>query len=435
MPILSYDGDSYLAAARPVALEGKPPGIETRPPLYPLLIAGLLHWGGSAPLVVLVHLQRGLWLATGLLVLASVASLRARKRIAVAAGVAFLLDPEAFQMTSLVYAETLAVFFSVASMLALVARPGPSGRWASAWLAVASAWVRPIGQLLLLPLAVAAVAEARGLRGRLRAAIPFVTAGVIGIGSMYALQYLRTGIPSFVPIAGKCHAGYLGDRRLLGRFPPEYAPIERLYERKFAADPQAVRFASWDVAREWPEAYRERTGLTLAPSALDRDMGRTARAVLLANPGYYFSRWREVWQEFSTSSAGPLRGSLCPISLASPAWAAWWRLFGAWVPFAIVALEAILLGRGLGSPLRALPATIYLFLSIANTAIEPWPGQIRYRTQFVAFLVCAAALVPSGLSLLLGGARRSTDPLRSDARDAPMDDARSGCAPPALPSR
>ena len=409
-PILSYDGESYLSAARRIAFEGKPPSIDMRPPIYPALLAAFLRLGGSSPLVPLVHLQRGLWLATGLMVFAVVQRLQPRQAVAVAAGVAYLTDPEVFDLTQLVYAETLAILFSVASMLALVAAPGSRGRHAAAWLAVASAWVRPIGQLLLLPIGAAAVLASRGYRGRLRAAIPFAVAGLIGIGSMYGIQYLRTGIPSFVPIAGKCHADYLGDRRLLGHFPPGYAPVERLYAQRFEEQPDSVRIGWWDVAREWPEAYRERTGRPLAPEAVDLDMGRTARAVLLANPGFYLSRWREVWQDFSTTVAGPVKGRFCPISLATPAWAVWWTWFGAWAPFALVALEAILFVRGVGSPLRGLPAVTYALLSVANTALESWPGQIRYRTQFVAFLVCAVALVPSGLGLLAGRTRTPQAP-------------------------
>ena len=141
-PILSYDGESYLSAARRIAFEGKPPSIDMRPPIYPALLAAFLRLGGSSPLVPLVHLQRGLWLATGLMVFAVVQRLQPRQAVAVAAGVAYLTDPEVFDLTQLVYAETLAIFFSVASMLALVAAPGSRGRHAAAWLAVASAWVR-----------------------------------------------------------------------------------------------------------------------------------------------------------------------------------------------------------------------------------------------------------------------------------------------------
>src|SRR5215831_14250700 len=122
-------------------------------------------------------------------------------------------------------------------------------------------------------------------------------------------------------------------------------------------------------------------------------MGSTAVAVLSRNPDYYLERWLETWMEFSTSVSPPASGKWCPITLARPGWVIFWIYLGAWSPFAILALEVTNVARrGRGEIVRLVPIVIYLAIGLANTAIEPWPGQVRYRSQVEVFLVIALGL-------------------------------------------
>jgi hypothetical protein len=50
--------------------------------------------------------------------------------------------------------------------------------------------------------------------------------------------------------------------------------------------------------------------------------------------------------------------------------------------------------------MRLVPIVVYLGVALPSTALEPWPGQIRYRTPIEAFLVAAMALAPSGIQVL-----------------------------------
>ena len=49
--------------------------------------------------------------------------------------------------------------------------------------------------------------------------------------------------------------------------------------------------------------------------------------------------------------------------------------------------------RGRDEIVRLVPIVTYLAIALVNTAIEPWPGQVRYRSQVEVFLVIALGLV------------------------------------------
>jgi hypothetical protein len=64
------------------------------------------------------------------------------------------------------------------------------------------------------------------------------------------------------------------------------------------------------------------------------------------------------------------------------------------IPFAILAIEIANVARGgRGEIVRLVPIVTYLAIALANTAIEPWPGQVRYRSQVEVFLVIALGLM------------------------------------------
>ena len=114
----------------------------------------------------------------------------------------------------------------------------------------------------------------------IRHAVPFVIAGLIGLFPFYVVHAVVKGSPAFVPVMGYCLTNYLGDRRLLGKFPPGFEAIEAFYSSRFAADPSKTRVAWWEVANDWAGVVRARTGTTPGWVALEREMGATAVAVL-----------------------------------------------------------------------------------------------------------------------------------------------------------
>jgi hypothetical protein len=140
---------------------------------------------------------------------------------------------------------------------------------------------------------------------------------------------------------------------------------------------------------------------------VDRSMGSTAAAVLARNPDYYLRRWLETWREFSTAPGPPATGAWCPITLVQPAWALYFTHLNAWFPLVILAAElAIVAHLGLGRVVRLVPILTYLSIAVLSTAIEPWPGQIRYRAQVEVFLPIAFALTAS---FVWGWARAATE--------------------------
>ena len=73
------------------------------------------------------------------------------------------------------------------------------------------------------------------------------------------------------------------------------------------------------------------------------------------------------------------------------------------VHLVILAIELVnVAARGSAHLVRLVPIVTYLAVALVNTALEPWPGQIRYRAQVVVFLVVAIGLVTD---LILEGGR------------------------------
>ena len=403
VPSLLFDGPSYLSLATHIRTHWffPPPSMNLRPPLYPAVIAVAGWLTGSDGLVAVVNLQVGAWLLVGPLAALWVHRVGGSLLVGGLTGCLYYTLGESFLNVALIYAETITVALAVWAGLALSwSMVGPGGhatsRWLAAALAVATAHARPIYQLLV-PLYAAFAAAPLLRRPRaivIRRAMPFVVAALVGLLPFYVVNAVVKGSPTFVSLAGHSLADYLGDRRLLGKFPPGFEAVEALYATRFAADPSKTRIAWWEVAPDWEQLVRARTGHEPRWGARDREMGATAVAVLSRNPGYYLRRWLETWWEFSTTPGPKVAGPWCPITLTSHVWAFWWRYLGAWGPFVILALEIVnVTKRGRGEVVRLVPIVTYLTVALANTAIEPWPGQIRYRSQVEAFLLIAVGLL------------------------------------------
>ena len=207
---------------------------------------------------------------------------------------------------------------------------------------LSAAYARPIFQLLLPLFLAFAVARCLG-SGRAvlaRVALPFVVAIGVGLLPVYVANAVVKGSPSFVSVTGHTLTNYLGDRRLLGRFPPDHAAVEAIYAARFAAEPGKSHVAWWEVTHEWDRLVESRTGRRPTWGTRDAVMSATAVTVLSRNPDYYVRRWFETWREFSTTAGPPAAGAWSPITLLGPAWRWFWSSLGAWIPFLVVAIEA-----------------------------------------------------------------------------------------------
>lgn len=400
-PVLLFDGESYLALARQIRDRWffPPPSMNLRPPLYPTVLAVAGWLTGSDGQMAVRNLQMIVWVLMGLLVASWVYRVGGSALRGGLTGCLYYTLASGFANIQLIYAETITTFLAVAAGLALSSSMmgdarAQALRWAAALLALGSIHGRPVFQVLLpMYAAFAAGPLVRGRTAVVRHLVPFVVAALVGVVPFYLVHAIVKGSPSFVAAAGHSLANYLGDRRLLGEFPPGYEAVEAFYSVRFAADPKRTIVPWWEVDGDWRQLIQARTGREPSWGTVDRSMGVTTLAVLSRNPGYYVTRWLETWWEFSTTPAPPVVGPGCPIALVYPLWVLFWTSLGAWLPFAILAVEvAHVVRRGPGALVRLVPISAYLAVGLLNTAIEPWPGQIRYRAQVEVFLVIALGL-------------------------------------------
>jgi hypothetical protein len=412
-PELSYDGASYVQIAEQIARSHRLPELDQRPPLYPVLLAFFFTdtTDRTAALRRVVELQRVLWLLTGGLVGLIVLELGGGDLPAAAAGMLYLTTAETFSLTNLIYAEPTAIFACGVAVLAAAIGARRDGRaalwsWLAAFSATAAAYSRPIFQLLLPILAAFAILRAsrRSEDGWWRRSLPFALLALLAFAPWYAANAVKHGTPYFVHGMGTSLTNYVGDRRLLGRFPERYRSLGDAYRDAFGSDPSKALVPWWEIRPAFSSDYEARTGSVLSAARLDGEMSRAAFAILAANPGYYVMRWSETWREFSTSSWPGVRGAWCPISVLAPAWHAFWRLCGVWAAAVASVAELFWIARRRVRVAHAMPIVTFLLVALAQTAIEPWPGQIRYRAGLEVLLLPGLALAIAEIARQTRGA-------------------------------
>lgn len=404
-PLLADDGQSFLDVAEHVVKYRALPPIEVRPPVYPLVLAAFMALSPS-PLRHVVFFQAACWIGSALLVAMLVSQLSGRAVVAALGGIAYTTLSHSQFLIRLIYAEAMTITLALAAAVALIAGLGQSGGgwlWLAASLATLAAYARPVFQVLLPLFGLLALVD--GLLGSqpwLPRVLPFVAAVVVALAPWYVMHKVVRGAPFFTKGTGYTLVNYLGDRRLLGHFPPAYAELERAYATRFAARPQQRYIGWWELYAEWPRLYEARTGSPLPLDLVDSDMRRTATAILRHNPGYLATRWFETWREFSTHPGWSPKGDFSPIRLAFPCWRVFFSYLGLWLPFAILGGEILLLIFGRAPDVaRLVPIAVFVAIALVNTAMEPWPGQVRYRAALDAFLVAAVVSFAARLAWTL----------------------------------
>lgn len=406
-PSLLGDGEEYVALANQIRTHWfvPPPTMNIRPALYPTILAVAGWLTRSDGILAVRNLQVLAWLLVGPLVTLWVYRVGGSLVAGGLIGALYYTLGIGFFFISIIYAETLTVTVAVAAGLATVwSMRGASraGAWrgVAATLALGAAHGRAVFQFLVPLYGFAAGVQAGTPRAAARAAMPFLVAAMVGIVPIYIAHGIMKGAPAFVNVSGHSLANYLGDRRLLGKFPPGTEAVEAVYAVRFALEPDRRFIGWWEVDAAWRGIMIAKLGRDPLWATLDTYMGKTALAVLWRNPGYYVQRWFETWMEFSTAVApAPEGGAWCPITLARPGWQWFGTWLAAWLPFAILAGElANVAIRGRGELHRAVAILTYLTVGLVSTAIEPWPGQIRYRLQVDAFLLVALGLAATSMA-------------------------------------
>jgi hypothetical protein len=396
-PQMSYDGPTYLSIAEHLLTRHRLPPLEMRPPLYPMLLALSLWIGGENGLQYLVTFQVSCWIACAVLVAILTYQICKNLALGVLTGILYTTLFETYSLIPLIYAETTAVALALASASTLIVATRVAGtlrialQWGSAFLTIGAAYGRPIFQLLLPIFFIFVTVDSRWGLGELRKQlIPLTLVAFVGLAPWYVAHKVFRGACFFTKGFGYSLTNYLGDRRLLGHFPAEYEEVGRAYAQRFVSKLDRQYVGWWEVFPDWAQLYEKRMGSKLPADLIDADMAHTSLAVLLRNPRYYAMRWWETWSEFSTSASGVPAGRFSPIRLMGSLWRVFWKYLGLWLPFALIIGEV-----GFQAfirkfrPERFLPIAVYLTIAFFSTAIEPWPGQIRYRSGIEAFLLVA----------------------------------------------
>lgn len=294
---LAEDNDNYRAiAARVVAGDGfADPQSHTptayRPPLYPLLLAGVLTCGGGDLSIGIVQLVMGV-AAAGLTVLCG--RRLGFRRAALIAGLLVAADPLLLHQTALVMTETTATLLAVIILwLALAERSGAQGFWLGAALGLACLCRPTFWAFAVLAAAGSIFAPMR--RGALRgcpargwqAALP----AAAGLMLVVAPWGIRNVFVFGRPIVTTTHGGYT----LLLAHNPEYT--RRVVDQPWGAVWDGDLLAGWQASLE-REMAREEPPI---------DVARLSPAVELAR-----DKWmsRKAWDYIGRQQVTALRAGL-----------------------------------------------------------------------------------------------------------------------------
>lgn len=399
---IGYDEETYLQVAEQIVRADQIPHVGMRPPLYPGVIATFLAVDRESALDHVVWLQKVCWVANGVLVFATTCLIGGRPLIGVLAGLAYLTMAEPLDLVRLIYAETIASTLALLSLALFVVgsrKPFRSG-WliASALTAAGAAHSRPIFQMLLAVLLfLALLTSGSSWRERAARSAPFALVGVLLLGPFYAYNAVHRDGLYFVKMGHLGLVNYIGDRRVLGRFPEDLAYVEDIYGDFFERNPNADHAPWWEIVPQWRSAYEARGGRSIPPETFGVHAGRDALRVLVTNPAYWLTRWSETWMDFATSTGkSASSATACPTQACTGAWSSFWRYAGAWLPVTLLLGQMLCwLRKNPRSATALAPIVAYVAIATANTAIEPWGGQVRYRAPLQGFLLIALGVAAS----------------------------------------
>ena len=420
-PSTFWDTPSFTDYAAALA-HGRLPPVGLRLPGYPVFI--LLAGGRGLDLDRIVAAQLLLGVVANLMVFEVVRRLARSALAGLAAALVVLTFADLLFMGITVYSEPLCLFLVDAAALATVLSfQQGRRRWilGAAALWTGAALVRPIflvAACLYLGVAALAAVRARLDRRAVAVACCAVAAVVLGVAGV---NRARSGPFQFAIGSGLSLLNYVGHPSVYQRLPPEQAHVRELYARLARA--QGAEWVGW-----WSsiEALAREARAPLDAAAQDRVARAVALRAIQAAPEGYLRVWRSAAEEF-LSDADLFYGWFERPGAPAPQWPerSWrgraalaardfWREHLRQVTCASLLLPAAALAllaaarRRAGGPARG---TVLAYLTLAailaatvlvSTALEPWPGQMRYRypVQHLHVVVAAAGAALVGASLL-----------------------------------
>lgn len=434
-PSTFWDTPSFTDYAAALA-RGQLPPVGLRLPGYPVFL--LLTGGRGLDLdrVVTAQLVLGM---IGNVVVFEVARRLTRSALAgLAAALVVLSFPDLLFLGITVYSEPLCLFLVDAAALATV-RAFQTGRprWilAAAALWTGAALVRPVFLVAACLYAlVAALAAARRRIDRRAVALACCALAAVVLG-VAGVNRARSGPFQFAIGSGLSLLNYVGHPSVYRSLPPDQSEVRELYTGLARA--QGAEWVGWWSAIE---TLARRANAPLDPASQDRVARGVALRAIQAAPAGYLRVWRGAAEEL-LSDADLFYGWYERPGAPAPQWpeGAWqhraaveardfWREHLVKVTHASLLLPVsalALLALARRRPDAPAGGTVLAFLTLAailaatvavSTALEPWPGQLRYRypVQHLHVVVAVVAAALSGSALLrlgrAGRARRERAP-------------------------
>ncbi len=375
------DADGRAGHVRPTAY---------RPPLYPLLLAGV-GWYGRVPLLAVA----GLHLTLGVATVGGVYALGKHWRLgkwALAAALLIACDPILLKQSSLVMTETAATALAVAVLLALVRlddrRTASSAALAGAAIGLAVLcrptfliWFASLAAMLL-------VLPPTSFRDRVKLVAPFVLACGMVLGAWIGRNFVALGHP----VLATTHGGYtlwLGNNEGFYKY-LETAPWGDVWD----SSQLDARYNRVKASLDGDEVLADRWAYRQAKRCIGQQPAAFLRSCLVRVGRF----WGVLPHRVGTSETMAVRLQRYVV--------AFW--------YAVVFLLAVLGVVRLGRRLCARPVLWGLMLCLSFTAVHTfyW-SNLRMRGPLMPVVCLCAAVGMQALIASIGAARRRSLAVKS----------------------
>lgn len=397
-PAVFWDTESYVSLARELA-RGIPPGPGLRMPLYPVFLA-LLEGGAPRPERVAM-VQVAMWVVANGMIFLMVKRMTDSVVAGLVAALAAITFVDLLFMAITIYSEPLSIFVVAGAAAATVAAlgSGATGRWTlvAGVLWLAASFVRPIFVVAAAVFVASVVAAAFARRVPPRSAVTVAAVVALTVLAWCSVSRLGGGPFKFSAGAGLSLLNYVGFPELHRQLPDDQREVRAIYARLQERNGDAP-VAWWDAM---PEIMVAETGEDGGLFARDAVGARVALRAIAAAPGGYLAVWRGAMNEYLSDvrleygwratpdgdpqlAAGSRRRGI--VLALRDGWARWLGMVtysSLLLPLAYLALCSARRRRAPRATHGAWPLlslwAILVAMTLLSTAIEPWPGQARYR--------------------------------------------------------
>ena len=420
---LYWDSASYIDFAEYIVSHRTLPPLGIRSPGYPFFL--ILAGGVQLDLSQIVFIQQVMGVGSTCLIYLSVLRALRTWRWAFCCAALFTLSVDILFMEVTIYSETLITFFLCSLAYLLILGNSPSNERSIYWLiaGVVSSFLlitRPVMQLIpmmiVLCMVLMLVTERVGIYclsklGWKQVVIyMFVPALVWGSYGLFNLS--ESGFFRLALGRGFSLLNYVGHPQLYRRLPPELSHITSLYEKQALMNPGRSYFGWGEMLEPIIDAQRQ---MGFYYQDWDEAAFLVASRAILYNPTGYLRVWLPVFIEFNTSyfvwhglfATPEVEQDLHNAQIVSYKYEIVrflekaWRIVQPLLSLLSLISESVICVIFLK---RKIPRTskygalyiwaIFFVITLTSTAIEPSPGQARYRMPWqglmliLAFITC-----------------------------------------------